>query len=97
MGSGCRAVWMDLTGVAPYAAVMGRLFPELSNATTAPPLIKSLVSQGHTGSAAGRGFYEYSPEEAARWQSILTEHAWLVREIQAKLFALEPTAHETTL
>src|SRR5258707_14475766 len=35
--------WMDLTGIPAYAAVMGRLWPELSRGTQVPPLMGDLV------------------------------------------------------
>ncbi len=57
--------WMDLTGLAAYAEVMKRLFPELSQATQPPRLIQELVQQGFCGAACGQGFYQYAPAEAA--------------------------------
>jgi 3-hydroxybutyryl-CoA dehydrogenase len=81
--------WMDLTGVPAYAAVMKRLWPQLSCATDVPRLMQDLVNGGATGVASGRGFYSYTPEEAKAWQRRLTENVWKVREITRELFPEE--------
>lgn len=77
--------WMDLTGVPAYAAVMKRLFPQLSNATEVPATMRELVEHGGKGISNGRGFYTYTPEEAARWERILIENVWKVRALQDEL------------
>lgn len=68
--------WMDLTGLPAYASVMEHLLPELSRSTDVPHTMKELVASGARGIANGRGFYEYTPEEAKRWEQILTENVW---------------------
>jgi 3-hydroxybutyryl-CoA dehydrogenase len=68
--------WMDLTGLAPYAAVMERLFPKLSAATEVPRPMRELVDAGARGIGNLRGFYDYTPEEAARWRQLLIDHVW---------------------
>lgn len=68
--------WMDLTGLPAYASVMGQLFPELSRSTDVPAAMKELVESGAKGVTNGRGFYQYTPEEAARWEQMLTENVW---------------------
>lgn len=78
--------WMDLTGVPPYAAVMKRLFPKLSNATEVPATMQKLIAEGAKGASTGHGFYDYTPEEAARWQKLLEENVWRVRETLDELF-----------
>ncbi|TWU25422.1 putative 3-hydroxybutyryl-CoA dehydrogenase [Novipirellula galeiformis] len=74
--------WMDLTGLAAYAEVMKRLFPELSQATQPPQLIQDLVQQGACGAASGQGFYSYGPGEAAHWANKLQEN---VKRVQPHL------------
>ena len=74
--------WMDLTGVPAYAAVMKRLFPQLNNATEVPARMREVVESGGKGISNGRGFYNYTPEEAQRWERILIENVWKVRELQ---------------
>lgn len=73
--------WMDLTGLPAYAAVMKRLFPTLSNSTDVPEAIRKLVENGAQGIRNGRGFYNYSPEEARRWEQRLMDNVWRLRQI----------------
>ena len=75
--------WMDLTGLPAYAAVMGRLFPKLSQSGDVPETMRRLVEGGALGVANGRGFYTYTAEEAAKWQAALVENVWRVRDLQA--------------
>ena len=81
--------WMDLTGIPAYAAVMKRLWPKLSCATEVPQLMRALVESGAKGISNGRGFYNYTPEEAQQWERRLIENVWKVREMNA---AAEDTA-----
>ena len=81
--------WMDLTGLPAYAAVMERLFPQLSTSTVVPETMRKLVDSGALGIANGRGFYPYTPEEAARWQAAVEENVWRVREAQAEVLPKE--------
>jgi 3-hydroxybutyryl-CoA dehydrogenase len=78
--------WMDLTGLPAYAAVMKRLFPQLSNASEVPRTMRELVESGATGIGNGRGFYRYTPQEAERWQELLIDHVWKVREMNETYF-----------
>jgi 3-hydroxybutyryl-CoA dehydrogenase len=77
--------WMDLSGLPAYAAVMERLWPKLSCATEVPQLMRTLVDGGAKGVSNGKGFYDYTPEEAERWERILTENVWKVRALQDEL------------
>jgi 3-hydroxybutyryl-CoA dehydrogenase len=77
--------WMDLTGIPAYAAVMERLFPQLSKSDQVPEAMRRLVEGGAVGIANGRGFYDYTPEEVARWRATLVENVWRVRAMQAEL------------
>ncbi|HTL27663.1 MAG TPA: 3-hydroxyacyl-CoA dehydrogenase NAD-binding domain-containing protein [Tepidisphaeraceae bacterium] len=78
--------WMDLTGLPAYAAVMERLFPKLANTTEVPETMKKLMADGAKGATSGHGFYDYTPEEAKRWQALLEENVWRVRETLNDLF-----------
>ena len=75
--------WMDLTGLVPYADAMGRLFPQLSNTAEVPATMHTLVDSGAKGIANGRGFYTYSPEQAAEWEQRLLENVWRLRAASA--------------
>lgn len=68
--------WMDLSGLPAYAAVMKRLWPKLSCATDVPRALTDLIEGGARGVSNGRGFYDYTPEEAARWERRLIENVW---------------------
>jgi 3-hydroxybutyryl-CoA dehydrogenase len=81
--------WMDLTGLPAYAAVMERLFPKLSNSSEVPETMRKLIARGAKGISNGRGFYDYSPEEARRWEQLLIEHVWNVRAMAEKYFPEE--------
>ena len=67
--------WMDLTGVAAYHKVMKDLFPTLCNDTEVPRLIDEVVRSG------GRGFYEYTPEEAKLWKETFERFSYEIREL----------------
>lgn len=83
--------WMDLTGLPAYAKVMERLFPLLSCAHEVPERMRSLVDSGALGIANGRGFYNYTPEEAEHWEQLLVENVWRVNEMVRELFPEETT------
>jgi 3-hydroxybutyryl-CoA dehydrogenase len=73
--------WMDLTGVPAYHTVMKELFPTLSNSTEVPALIDEIVKAGGRGVANGRGFYEYTPEEARLWAETFERFSYEIREL----------------
>ncbi len=60
--------WMDMTGIPAYHTVMKGLLPTLSNQTTLPKLIDDIVKEGGNGVFNGHGFYDYTPEQAQKWQ-----------------------------
>lgn len=78
--------WMDLTGIAAYASVMERLWPKLSCSTQVPMKMRELVTNGTLGISTGRGFYEYTSQEADRWRRVLDENVWMIREMTGRLF-----------
>lgn len=82
--------WMDLTGgPALYGKAMRGVLPTLSNATELPRALADLVQSDARGIANGRGFYQYTEEEAARWEALFREHAWAVRELMNEQFPLD--------
>jgi len=81
--------WMDLTGgPALYAKAIAGVLPTLSNATELPETMRDLAASDARGVANGRGFYQYTDEEARRWEQLFREHAWTVRELLNKYFPL---------
>lgn len=82
--------WMDLTGgPALYGKIMRGVWPTLSNKTELPEKMAELVDDDARGIANGRGFYEYTEDEARRWEALFREHAWAVRELLDKHFPLQ--------
>ncbi|EAQ78057.1 3-hydroxyacyl-CoA dehydrogenase family protein [Blastopirellula marina] len=72
--------WMDLSGLPAYAQAMGRLFPELSQATETPACFQSMIDDGARGAANGRGFYSYTAEEAEAWRAKLVKNVHATRQ-----------------
>ncbi len=50
----------DMIGLDICATVSGRVFPGLSNATTASKLVTEKVEKGELGIKSGKGWYDYS-------------------------------------
>lgn len=76
--------YMDLTGLQAYHAVMKGLFPELSNQTTVPKLIDDIAKEGGNGVSNGKGFYDYSPEEAKEWESTFEKFSFDINRLSLK-------------
>ena len=76
--------YMDLTGLQAYYAVMKDLFPTLSNQTEVPQLIENIAQKGGNGITNGKGFYDYTPEEAAEWEKAYEEFAFDISKLSAK-------------
>jgi 3-hydroxybutyryl-CoA dehydrogenase len=51
--------------------------------------MKELASSGARGVANGRGFYQYTPEEAERWEALFRKHAWRVARLQNEYFPIQ--------
>jgi len=82
--------WMDLTGgPALYGKAIEGVLPSLSNATELPKTMQDLREADAWGIANGRGFYQYTEEEARRWEELFRRHAWTVREVMNEYFPLE--------
>ncbi len=76
---------MDLTGgPAVYAPVMKGVLPHLSNSREVPQVLRDLAASDARGITNGRGFYNYTPEEAKRWDHLFRESAWEVRKLMDK-------------
>ena len=73
--------WMDMTGVQAYHTVIKDLFPTLSNGVGVPKLIDDIVKAGGKGIANGKGFYEYTTEEAKLWEEIFTSFSYKIRKL----------------
>jgi 3-hydroxybutyryl-CoA dehydrogenase len=51
--------------------------------------MKRLAGTGARGVANDRGFYNYTPEEARRWEELYRRHAWRVAQMQNEYFPLK--------
>jgi 3-hydroxybutyryl-CoA dehydrogenase len=81
--------WMDLTGGPElYLKAMQPVLPTLSKADEPSPVLKKLAESGARGIINGRGFFNYAPEEAQRWEELYRRHAWRVAQMQNEYFPL---------
>jgi 3-hydroxybutyryl-CoA dehydrogenase len=81
--------FMDLTGIPAYQAVMRDLFPELNNQTTVPPLMDKVVKSGGRGVQNANGFYDYTPEQAKKWEKAFLRFTYDVRRLAMKYSKLQ--------
>jgi 3-hydroxybutyryl-CoA dehydrogenase len=59
---------MDFTGLKDQATIFRAYFPRLSNAGNVPPVMQRMVAENARGVHNCNGFYDYTPEEAQRWE-----------------------------
>lgn len=76
--------YMDLTGLQAYFHVMKDLFPTLNNQANVPALIQTIAEQGGNGILNGKGFYNYTKEEAEEWEKAYEEFAFDIRTLSNK-------------
>lgn len=82
--------WIDLTGGPElYAKAMRQVLPTLSKADEVPPAMRQLAESGARGIVNGRGFFNYTPEEARHWEELYRRHAWRVARMQNEYFPLK--------
>lgn len=73
--------FMDLTGLPAYSTVAEELFPELANTKEVPNTLRKLAKSGAKGVANARGFYNYTPEQAERWEKMFAEFSYRIRAL----------------
>ena len=76
--------FMDLTGIPAYAAVMRDLLPDLDCSRQVPRLMAEVVNSGAQGVSNARGFYEYTPAEAKRWEELFLKFTYDIRSLAQK-------------
>jgi 3-hydroxybutyryl-CoA dehydrogenase len=76
--------YMDMMGVEAYYHVMHDLLPDLSTDPEIPRLMRNVVEGGGRGIRNGRGFYQYSPEEANVWEEQFLAFNYEMRRLAAK-------------
>ena len=83
--------WIDITGgPALYARAMRRVLPTLSTTPELPKTLETMLAENKRGVIDGKGFYEYEPGDASRWEALLHEHAWEVWRLQQRYHPLPP-------
>jgi 3-hydroxyacyl-CoA dehydrogenase len=61
----------DAGGVDVWLTVAGMLFPDLATSAAPPAFAREIVARGEFGLKTGRGFYDWTPEQAAAlWERI---------------------------
>lgn len=55
----------DAAGLDVKLAVCEQLFPEIESSTQTPELLRETVARGDLGTKTGKGYYAWTPEEAA--------------------------------
>jgi 3-hydroxybutyryl-CoA dehydrogenase len=76
--------FMDLTGIPAYCAVMRDLLPDLDCSKQVPLLMTQLVESGAQGVSNARGFYDYTPAQAKRWEQRFLQFSYDIRALAQK-------------
>jgi 3-hydroxybutyryl-CoA dehydrogenase len=63
---------------------MKELFPTLNNQQSVPSLISNIAENGGNGIMNGKGFYNYTREEAEEWEKAYEEFAFDISRLSAK-------------
>lgn len=78
--------WVDLSGgPALYGKTMNNVLPTLSNATSITDGMRQMMENDDKGVVNGRGFYQYSPEDAKLWEERFRHSVWQVRRWEEEL------------
>jgi 3-hydroxybutyryl-CoA dehydrogenase len=77
---------IDYFGFSTCVRAMETIFPTLSNASVPPAHLQQLADEGANGISSGKGFYSYTPQEAARWKEIFRRHARQITRMQDEYF-----------
>jgi 3-hydroxybutyryl-CoA dehydrogenase len=76
--------YMDITGLQAYYHVMQDLLPTLNNDTKTPDLIANIAKNGGNGISNGKGFYNYTKEEAIEWEEAYERFSFEIYKLSAK-------------
>ncbi len=87
--------YMDLMGVAGYGRVMRDLLPDLSSSPEVPKLMREVVESGGRGISNGKGFYQYTPEQAKAWEQKFIEFNYKIRRLTAEYADLDRGVTDT--
>ena len=76
--------YMDLTGFQAYYHVMKDLFPTLDTRQDIPEWIEELGQSGANGISTGKGFYEYTEQEAKDWEQAFEKFSFAIHRLTAQ-------------
>jgi 3-hydroxybutyryl-CoA dehydrogenase len=76
--------YMDLMGVEGYSRVMEDLLPDLCTDPKVPLLMRNVVESGGRGVSNGKGFYNYTDQEAKRREDLFTKFNYKIRRLVAE-------------
>ncbi len=82
--------WIDVSGgPALYAKAMKTILPSLSTDSEVPKWIQQLGEEGAQGIVNGRGFFDYTPEQAEQAETLYRKHAWYMQRLMDEFFPQE--------
>lgn len=84
-----NARYMDLMGTYAYGIVMKDLNRNLSKDPGLDKATSGLLEEDLPGMESGRGFFNYSPEEAKEWEDKMSSFSYQVRRLIGK-YPFEP-------
>lgn len=73
--------FMDITGIPTYQSVMKELLPTLDCSKKVSKLMNQVADSGARGTANARGFYEYTPAEAKKWEKEFAKFSADIRRL----------------
>jgi 3-hydroxybutyryl-CoA dehydrogenase len=79
-----NARYMDLMGTYAYGVVMKDLNQHLSKDTQLDRATMELASNGSLGMEDGKGFFDYSADEAEAWKDKMTSFSYQIRQLIKK-------------
>lgn len=59
---------MDQLGLSDFKEIFGNIFPQLDNSQTVPTTMQAIVKVQGKGINNGKGLYNYTKEEAIKWE-----------------------------
>jgi len=74
--------WGDLLHLVPPA--MRDLLPDLNCSKQVPALMERVVETGAQGVANAKGFYNYTPAQAKRWEKRFLKFSYDIRALARK-------------
>ncbi|MEJ7827626.1 MAG: 3-hydroxyacyl-CoA dehydrogenase family protein [Segetibacter sp.] len=59
---------MDFMGLKDYAEIINNTFPKLNNDDKIPEIMQQMIDERARGTKTSGGFYDYTKEEAKKWE-----------------------------